>query len=186
MISPLEHILLLVKLTRLHSRIEYPFRNVRAANRIEFGRNIRIKKHAWFSLTTGCRASIGDNTRVGRHFVLAGVDTSIVIGENVLISERVFISEANHDFTDVTRPVVGMGSVSGGPVRIGSDSWLGIGVCVLPNVTIGRHCVIGANAVVTHDIPDYSLAAGVPAKVRKRFDFDKNQWVSTGADTSGS
>ena len=51
------------------------------------------------------------------------------------------------------------------PVRVGLGTWLGIGVVVLPGVTIGQGCVVGANAVVTSDLPDYAIAAGVPARV---------------------
>ena len=60
-------------------------------------------------------------------------------------------------------------------VEIGEGSWLGENVCVLGAI-IGRHCVIGANSVVTKDIPDYSIAVGAPAKVIKRYDFTTNSW----------
>lgn len=176
MIRLVDHVRFALRMLRRGSRVEYPFRNVRAANRIEWGRNVRIKKHAWFSLTPGCRVVIGDHTQIGRHLILAGVGSSIVIEENVLISERVFIAEANHGFEDISRPVLGAESVSGGPVRIGAGSWLGVGVCILPGVTIGRHCIIGANAVVTRDVPDYSIAAGSPARVIKRYDPETGAW----------
>jgi acetyltransferase-like isoleucine patch superfamily enzyme len=52
-------------------------------------------------------------------------------------------------------------------VHIGDESWLGHGCVVLPGVTIGRHSVVAAGAVVTNDVPDYSVAAGVPARVIK-------------------
>ena len=55
-----------------------------------------------------------------------------------------------------------------GYVKIEDDSWIGTGVCILPNVKIGKHAVIGANAVVTNDIPPYSIAVEVPAKVIKK------------------
>lgn len=50
-------------------------------------------------------------------------------------------------------------------------------VAVVGNVKVGKHCVIGANSVVTKDIPDYSVAAGIPCKVIKRYDFEKEEWV---------
>jgi acetyltransferase-like isoleucine patch superfamily enzyme len=185
MSTPLDHIRFFLKVRRAHARVEYPLRNVRAANRVEIGHNVRIRKHAWFSLTPACRVSIGDNTRLGRHLVLAGAGTSIVIEENVLVSERVLIAECNHGFRDVSRPVLEMPVVSAGPVRIGAGSWLGMGVCVLPNVTIGKHCIIGANAVVTSSIPDYCVAVGVPARVSQRYDFEKEHWVSAASQETG-
>ena len=62
-------------------------------------------------------------------------------------------------------------------VIIGEGSWLGTNVVVVGKVSIGKHCVIGANSVVTKDIPDYSVAAGIPAKVIKKYDFEKKEWV---------
>ena len=61
-------------------------------------------------------------------------------------------------------------------VHIGEGSWLGENVCVC-GASIGKHCVIGANSVVINDIPDYCVAAGSPAKIVKKYDFDKKQWV---------
>ena len=64
---------------------------------------------------------------------------------------------------------------SNNTVEIGEGSWLGENVCVL-GTHIGKHCVIGANSVVTKDIPDYSVAVGIPAKVIKRFDLESKSW----------
>ena len=61
------------------------------------------------------------------------------------------------------------------PVIIGEGSWLGENVCVC-GASVGKHCVIGANSVVTRDIPDYCIAVGSPARVVKRYNFDKNTW----------
>ena len=60
-------------------------------------------------------------------------------------------------------------------MKIGDGSWLGYGSVVLPGVTIGRHVVVGANSVVTHDLPDYSVAVGVPARVIKQ--YINGKWV---------
>lgn len=60
---------------------------------------------------------------------------------------------------------------------IGDGSWLGKNVVVIGNVSIGKNCVIAANSVVTKDVPDYSIAAGIPARVIKRYDFDRKEWV---------
>ena len=62
-----------------------------------------------------------------------------------------------------------------GKVRIGSGSWIGENACIL-GVIIGKQCVIGANSVVTKDIPDYSVAVGIPAKVIKKYNFETQQW----------
>lgn len=63
-----------------------------------------------------------------------------------------------------------------GAINIGNGCWLGQNVVVLPGVTIGERSIIGANAVVSNDIPPYSIAVGMPAKVIKRFNLDTNNW----------
>ncbi len=176
MSNPLDYWQFFQTMRRTGSRVDFPFRNIRAANNVQFGRNVRIRKHAWFSLAPECRVSIGDNTRIGRYFVLSGAGTNITIENDVLMSERVFITESNHEFEDISQPVQGH-TVSCGPVHIGAETWIGIGVCIMPNVRIGKHCVIGANSTVTRDIPDYSVAAGSPAIVRRQYDFDQERWI---------
>ena len=64
-------------------------------------------------------------------------------------------------------------------VHIGDGSWLGTHVVIAGNITIGKHCVIGANSVVKHDIPDYCVAAGIPARIIKRYDFGTKSWRKT-------
>ena len=88
----------------------------------------------------------------------------ILIGDNVLISDRVFIADSLHGYRDIAVPIRHQALYSPGPVEIGDGTWIGIGVSILPNVRIGKNCIIGANAVVTHDVPDYHVAIGVPAK----------------------
>jgi len=60
---------------------------------------------------------------------------------------------------------------------IGEGSWIGTKVSIIGSVRIGKHCVIGANSVVTKDIPDFSVAVGAPAKVIKRYDFERKEWI---------
>jgi acetyltransferase-like isoleucine patch superfamily enzyme len=119
---------------------------------------------------------IGNNVHIGRNNIL-GARKSIILEENVLIGPHVMIGDHSHRYEDVDIPVKMQEATEAGPVRIGRDSWIGANVFILPNVTIGRHAIIGANAVVNRDIPPFSVAVGVPARVIKRFDFDLRQWV---------
>ena len=111
--------------------------------------------------------SIGDRCLIGRGSGIVG-HFSIEIGNDVWTGHNVYITDQNHGYEDVTRPI-SQQSQPERAVKIGDGSWLGYGSVVLPGVTIGRHVVIGANSVVTHDIPDFSVAVGVPAKVIKTF-----------------
>jgi len=118
--------------------------------------------------------SIGDRCLIGRGSGIVG-HFSIKIGNDVWTGHHVYITDQNHGYEDVTRPI-SQQSQPERPVVIGDGSWLGHGAVVLPGVTIGKHVVIGANSVVTKDIPDFSVAVGSPAKVIRRYD-ESLGWV---------
>lgn len=118
---------------------------------------------------------IGDRCLIGKGSGIVG-HFDITIGNDVWTGHHVYITDQNHGYEDVDRPI-SQQSQPERPVVIGDGSWLGYGAVVLPGVTIGKHVVIGANSVVTHDIPDYSVAVGSPARVIKSYEPGKG-WVS--------
>jgi len=120
---------------------------------------------------------IGNNVHIGRNNII-GARRSIILEENVLIGPHVMIGDHSHQYEDVGIPIKLQKATGAGPVRIERDSWIGANVFILPNVTVGRHAVVGANAVVNRDIPAFSVAVGIPAQVIKRYDFDLKQWVT--------
>lgn len=121
----------------------------------------------------GKKLYIGDNVQVN-DYVHIGVVKKVVIGNNVLIASKVFISDHNHgsfkrenfheelQLPPLQRPLEAF------EVNIGENVWIGENVSILPGVTIGKNAVIGAGSVVTKDIPDNCIAVGVPAKVLKK------------------
>jgi acetyltransferase-like isoleucine patch superfamily enzyme len=112
------------------------------------------------------KVAVGEDTQLGGHFsLIAGGE--IQIGKNVLFGPGCSIFSFSHNYQDPHRPIMEQGTSSKG-ITIGDDVWLGANVVVLDGVTIGKGSVIGAGAVVTKDIPPYSVAAGVPAKVFKK------------------
>ena len=111
--------------------------------------------------------SIGDRCLIGKGSAVVG-HFSITIGNDVWTGHNVYITDQNHGYEDVTRPI-GTQSMPEKPVTIGDGSWIGYGSVVLPGACIGDHVVIGANSVVTGDIPSYSVAVGSPAKVIRRY-----------------
>jgi acetyltransferase-like isoleucine patch superfamily enzyme len=119
--------------------------------------------------------TIGDRCLIGRGSGIVG-HFSISIGNDVWTGHHVYITDQNHGYEDITIPISKQ-SQPERAVSIGDGSWLGHGSVVLPGVTIGRHVVIGANSVVTKDIPDFSVAVGVPAKVIRRFDESRQEWI---------
>jgi acetyltransferase-like isoleucine patch superfamily enzyme len=102
---------------------------------------------------------------------------SIIIEENVGISPNVMTIDNSRKPGGILRPSKEQDISKDGYVRIGADSWIAFGSCILPNVTIGRHCIIGVLSVVNTDIPPYSVAVGSSARVVKRYDFDRKQWI---------
>lgn len=106
---------------------------------------------------------IGDHTRIGIHNTIIG---PVCIGNHVNLAQGITVTALNHNFEDVTRRIDEQG-ISTKPVIIGDDVWIGANAVVLPGVTIGRHCVVAAGAVVTKDVPDHSVVGGVPAKILK-------------------
>jgi serine acetyltransferase len=106
---------------------------------------------------------IGEGTSLGSYSRISGLG-SVRIGRNCLIAPQVGIFSSNHNFAALDRPIKSQGCSFKG-IEIGDDCWLGSGVKVLDGVTIGQGCVVGAGAVVTKNLPPYSIAVGVPAKV---------------------
>ena len=110
---------------------------------------------------------IGDRCLFGRGSGIVG-HLSIEIGDDVWTGHNVYITDQNHGYDDLDRPI-SQQVMPELPVRIGAGSWLGHGTVVLPGTTIGRHVVIGANSVVRGEVPDDVVAAGNPARVIKQF-----------------
>lgn len=99
----------------------------------------------------------------------------IIIDRNVLLANFVYISDNLHGYEDINIPVIQQSIVQKKPVHIGEGSWLGEHVCVI-GASIGKQCVIGANSVVTRDIPDYCIAVGSPARIIKKFNLNTQKW----------
>jgi acetyltransferase-like isoleucine patch superfamily enzyme len=118
---------------------------------------------------------IGDRTSVGSgaHFIACG---RVSIGKDVVIAQRVYISDNLHGYENISQDIMSQPLVNPGAVTIEDEVWLGEGVCVLPNVTIGKHSVIGSNSVVTSDIEPYSVAVGVPAKIIRKYNDSTKCW----------
>lgn len=114
--------------------------------------------------------TIGDNCSIGE-FAHISACSKICIGNNVLTGRYIYISDNSHGNTkalDIDIPPIKRKLVVKGPVIIEDNVWIGERVCILSGVHIGKGSIIAANAVVTHDVPAYSLVGGVPAKLIKK------------------
>ena len=125
---------------------------------------------------------IGENVMAYHNLHIGAVD-SVIIGDRVLIASGVYISDHHHgDYSGSCQsspfePPAGR-PLASNPVKIGDDVWIGEKVSILPGVSIGNGVVIGAGSIVTKDIPDCVIAAGVPARIIKRYDSRQKKWIS--------
>ena len=103
---------------------------------------------------------IGEYTRIGIHCTVIG---PVTIGNHVNLAQGITVTALNHNFEDTNLRIDEQG-ISTKPVTIGDDVWIGANAVILPGVTIGKHVVVAAGAVVTKDVPDNCIVGGVPAK----------------------
>ena len=145
------------------------------------GRCIRIGKRV--SILKGARMEavgtpgdsrpkivIGDNTSIQMYFHV-GAAESVTIGRDVLIAGRVYVTDHDHEFEHPTLPPRSCEGLRAKPVVIEDGAWLGEGCVILKGVTVGRRAVVGANAVVTKDVPPGAIVGGIPARVIRMIDL---------------
>lgn len=142
---------------------------------LEVGDGVVVKSRAYFgngrSVRMGARSQLGVSSKV---------ENDIVLGADVVMGPDVVIMSSAHAFGRTDIPINAQGAVRRRPVVIGDDVWIGTRVIVMPGVYIGNHAVVGAGAVVTHDVPDWAVVGGVPARfIRSRLaDRDvETSWV---------
>ena len=139
-------------------------------SQVQLGNGVTIHSNCWIQVLNNGKEEcspkliIKDYTSIGMDATISAAKM-ILIEEHVLLARNVYISDHEHEFRDISMAASRQGICKVAEVRIGANSWLGQNSAILPGVTIGRHCVIGANSVVTRDVPDYSVAVGSPARV---------------------
>jgi len=119
--------------------------------------NFRALPHAFIK--------VGRDTFIGESVVIRG-QGGVSIGDSVLIAPHARIPAVNHNYSDVTRPIIEQGIDCRG-IEIADGAWIGAGAAVLDGVRVGRGAVVGANAVVTRDVPPHTVVVGSPARVVK-------------------
>ena len=153
------------------SRIAFP-RRIRGNKHITIGDRTIIDSGSWIEALQSYRSQrfspkikFGNDVQVGRYATITAIE-EIEIGDGCLLSEYVYISDHSHNvYTKNDAPLVKMPLIRKGPVRIGNQCFIGFRSIVMPGVTLGDRCVVGAGAVVTRSFPSNSVIAGVPAKL---------------------
>jgi acetyltransferase-like isoleucine patch superfamily enzyme len=187
-------------LTKMYSiwiSLTYPFaslgRNVsfhftskvsrQRAPRINLGNSVRVSEHAWLNVATddptGEPIIVMDDNCILSCGSIVSAKNQIHLERNVNVAQQVLIMDHNHAYEDIEMPIIEQGVTKGGRIRIGEGSWIGHGAAILCSrgeLTIGRHCVVAANSVVTRSIPDYSVVFGMPATVIRQYDRETRAW----------
>lgn len=119
---------------------------------------------------------IGNNCNIGQRVsLLAG--GNITIGDNVIMASDILITSENHSIDPESEIFYMDQPLKCSDVEIKEGTWIGEKVCIMPGITIGKKCVIGAGSIVTKSIPDYCIAVGNPARIIKKYDFFLHKWV---------
>jgi acetyltransferase-like isoleucine patch superfamily enzyme len=166
------------------SIIKPPARTIAGGRYISIGENCYFGEHLTLVAVDSFngerydpRCTIGDNCAFGSANVIS-CTRSISIGSDVVTSSRVFIGDSYHGYEDISVPVGRQPMRGHASVVIGDGCFLGIGAAVLHGVRLGRHCYVGANAVVTRSFDDYTVIVGNPARAIRKYDAQSKSWVS--------
>lgn len=167
-----------------HSCIKLPFCKIEGKRNIKIGNNCIIEKNARIEAIISYAGGqysptiiIEDNVCINQNFHCTCAD-SIIIGSGTSITANCGIFDIIHPYEDITiNPREAKIKVK--PIRIGKDCLVGMNSVILPGTILGNHCVVGANSVVLGIFPDYSVLAGSPAKVIKRYDLSTHIWRKT-------
>jgi acetyltransferase-like isoleucine patch superfamily enzyme len=156
------------------------------AHKIRIGDFVILDPDVWFNvplISEGAEPAImiGNGCSIGRRSVISARNR-IQLEEDVLLAPAVYLTDHNHEYSNTEIAISKQGISSGGNIRIERNCWLGYGSMILGakgDVVVGRNSVVGAYSVVTESCPPYSVLAGNPAKVVKRFDIDSGTWIKT-------
>lgn len=116
---------------------------------------------------------IGSHTRIGLRNTIIG---PVQIGDHVILAQNVVLSGVNHSYKDISAPIHQQ-KVSTQTITVEDEVWIAANSIITAGVTIGRHALVAAGSVVTKDVPPYTVVAGNPAKIIKKYDFEKQLWI---------
>ncbi len=141
--------------------------------RLEVGEGTLFEPNVWLTLPGDARIRIGSGSFLNIGVMVAAHEL-VEIGDHCMFANGCFVTDAAHRFDDPDQPVPWQGFTSKGPTRVGDNVWCGANVVITSGVTVGERCVIGANSVVTQDLPARTICAGAPAKVLREISYESS------------
>jgi acetyltransferase-like isoleucine patch superfamily enzyme len=151
--------------------------------RLEIGKETLLEPDVWITAPGQARVRIGVGSFLNMGVMIAA-ERLVEIGDHCMLANGCFVTDSSHRYDDPERPVPWQGFTTKGPTKIGDNCWLGANVVVTSGVNIGERCVIGANSVVTRDVEPFSVAAGAPARVLRKVDYDSSACSSVSSEGS--
>jgi acetyltransferase-like isoleucine patch superfamily enzyme len=139
--------------------------------RLEIGEQTLLEPGVWITAPDQARVRIGSGCFLNLGVMVAAV-ALVEIGNHCMFANGCFVTDGDHRFDDPDKPVPWQGFTTKGPTRIADNVWCGAGAVITGGVSVGERCVIGANSVVTRDLPPFSIAAGAPAKVLRTIEYN--------------
>ena len=140
-------------------------------NKFSIGDNSTIEDFSTINNGVG-DVIIGYGTRIGLSNVIIG---PVTVGNNVIFAQNIVLSGLNHGYEDINIPPR-LQKVTVSPIIVEDDVWIGANAMVAAGVTIGKHSVVAGGSVVTKNVPPFSVVAGNPAKLLKKYNFENNKW----------
>ena len=154
---------------------------VEGAKYISIDNKVYVRSNAWMSAlsqenykSNDVKLSIGESTYIGRNAHIVALK-NIRIGKDVLIGDNVYIADNYHVFDRIDLPYKDQGIGFKSQVVVGDGTWVGENVCIISS-KIGKQCIVGANSLVIDDVPDYTMVAGSPARIIKKFNHRSKIW----------
>ena len=148
---------------------------------ISIGNNVSILIGArmevitkWNDMEYNAGINIEDNVSIGQNFHITSCD-NLKIGKNTTILGNVFITNIDHEYQDINNHILNQ-NIKYSKTEIGEECFIGYGAAIQAGTILGRHCIVGTNAVVRGIYDDYSVIVGVPARVVKKYNKNNNKW----------
>lgn len=148
---------------------------------ISIGNNVSILNGArmevitkWNDMEYNAGINIEDNVSIGQNFHITSCD-NLKIGKNTTILGNVFITNIDHEYQDINNHILNQ-NIKYSKTEIGEECFIGYGAAIQAGTILGRHCIVGTNAVVRGIYDDYSVIVGVPARVVKKYNKNNNKW----------
>lgn len=126
----------------------------------------------------GGTVQIHDNCTIAQNVHITSKDDDLVIGGGTTILANSFITNIDHNYSEIDKPIFQQ-KMNIHHTEIGENCFIGMGAAIMAGTILGKQCIVGANAVVRGNFPDYCVIAGVPAKIIRKYNPETKVWEKT-------